>query len=192
MNLAAMWFYGVTKPTRMMEELSRKPAPSYGLLVVMIRFIVTALTSILALYLLKRLPFAPSYLSFLNVENYYRAELFFLPVWGFGIWILMSGVAHVVIRISGKESHFDSILNIVGMGMIIPMPFLWLWDWASIAVGQYQVFNQAVSHSFAQLWEASIQAFAFKKLIGLNTLFAFILAIIINIIYVLLANIFIR
>jgi hypothetical protein len=192
MNLAAMWFYGVSKPDRMLYALLTKPAPSYGLMLVSLRFIVTSLTSILSLYLLKRLPFAPSYLSFLSEENYYGAELFFLPVWGIGVWILMGGIAHVTIRISGKQSSVDSILNIIAMGMIVPMPFLWLWDWGSIAIGHYQVINQAVSHSVAQLWEATIQALAFRKLLRLKTSFAFTLAIIINIIYILMATIFIR
>lgn len=191
-NIAAMWFNGVTKPSRMIKELSGKPAPYYGLLLVLIRFIVTSLTSILALYLLKRLPFTSSNLAFLTVENYYRAELFFLPVWGVAIWILMGGIAHVIIRLIGKESNFDYILNIVGMGMIIPMPFLWLWDWASIALNQYQMINQAVSHSIAQVWEAGIQALGFKKLIGIGTPMAIGLAVLINVTYVLLATIFIR
>jgi hypothetical protein len=158
----------------------------------MLRFIVTSITSVLALYLLKRLPFAPSYLSFLPVENYYRAELFFLPVWGVGVWISMGGIAHVIIRMSGKQSNLDLILNIVAMGMIIPMPFLWLWDWSSIAIGHYHVVNQAISHSIAQLWEATIQALAFRKLLRLKTSFAFSLAIVINVVFVLMANIFIR
>jgi hypothetical protein len=192
MNLPSLWFSGVTNPGRMADELLKKPAPYYGFLLVMLRFIVTSLTSVLSLYLLKRLPFAPSYLSFLSVEDYYRAELFFLPLWGVGIWILMGGIAHVIIRLSGKQSSIDLILNIIAVGMIVPMPFLWLWDWGSIALGLYQVTNQAVSHSIAQLWEATVQALAFRKLLRLKTSFAFVLAIIINVVYVLLANIFIR
>lgn len=192
MNLPSLWFYGVTNPGRMADELSKKPAPYYGFLLVMLRFIITSTTSVLALYLLKRLPFAPSYLSFLSIENYYLAELFFLPVWGVGIWVLMGGIAHVIIRLSGKQSSIDLILNIIAMGMIIPMPLLWLWDWSSIAIGHYQVINQAVSHSIAQLWEATVQALAFRKLFRLKTPSAFALAIIINVVYVLLANVFIR
>ncbi len=66
----------------MTDELRAKPAPLYGFVMVLIRFVVTSLTSLLALYLLDRVPFAPSRLTFLRNENYYRAEIFFLPLWG--------------------------------------------------------------------------------------------------------------
>lgn len=192
MTFVKIWFLGLIKPARMVDELRDKPAPFWGLWAVLIRFVVTSLTSILALYLLGRLAFAPSRLTSLPIENYYKAEIFFLPVWGLGIWLLMGSVAHIAIRLSGRQSSFDSILNVIGMGMLTPMPVLWLFDWATIALGWYGLMTQAVSHSIVQLWEAGVEAVGFRRILGLRLPVAIMLAIAINVIYVLLAMIFIR
>ena len=82
-----------------------------------------ALLVTLPLCLLGRQPFAPSSLGFLATNSYYRAQVFFLPLFGLGIWLLMSALAHVAPRLMGKESHFDLVLNMIGMGMLDPMPF---------------------------------------------------------------------
>jgi len=191
-NFLHQWFLGIIKPTRMIDELRSKPAPFWGLWAVLIRFIITSLTTTLALYLLKRLPFSQSNLTFLSIEDYYLAEIFFLPLWGLGIWILMSSIAHLALRITHKQSNFDIILNIIGMGMLIPMPLLWLFDWIIIGLNLFTIIIAAVSHTIFQIWEASIQAIGFRKIFGLSTLGAVVLAIIINAIYILLAIIFIR
>ncbi len=54
------------------------------------------------------------------MKNYYLAEVFFLPIFGVTIWLLISALAHVGIRLAGKSSDFDRVLNIVGMGVLIP------------------------------------------------------------------------
>ncbi len=56
------------------------------------------------------------------------AQVFFLPIFGVTIWLLMSAFAHVALRLAGKSSDFDLVLNIVGMGMLIPMAVTWAWD----------------------------------------------------------------
>jgi hypothetical protein len=65
----------------MFDELRHKPAPFWGMWAVLILFIVTSLTTTLALSLLGLLPFAPSNLTFLPTEDYYKAEIFFLFPW---------------------------------------------------------------------------------------------------------------
>jgi hypothetical protein len=69
-----------------------------------------------------REPFTPSSLTFLPARNYYMAQVFFLPIFGVTVWLLVSSFAHVVLRVAGKASNFDLVLNIVGIGMLIPMP----------------------------------------------------------------------
>ncbi|MBM3240584.1 hypothetical protein FJZ31_30235 [Candidatus Poribacteria bacterium] len=124
MNFVQVWFLGIINPSRMFDELKSRPAPLWGFCAVLIRFVFTSLTTILALYLLGRVPFVPSNLAFLTTENYYSAEIFFLPIFGLVAWLLMSSSAHIVLRLAGKASDFDQILNIVGMGMLIPMPVM--------------------------------------------------------------------
>ena len=192
MTFLRIWLLGLTKPAHMFDKLKQKPAPFWGLWAVLIRFVVTSLTTTLALYLLGRLPFAPSRLTFLPIENYYRAEIFFLPIWGLGIWLLMASIAHVFIRLAGKRSNFDQILNVIGMGMLVPMPVVWLFDWTAIGFSFYTIMPMAISHSVFQLWEVGIEAIGFNKLLGLRLPIAVMLAIAINVVYVLLAMTFIR
>jgi hypothetical protein len=144
------------------------------------------------LYLLGRLPFAPSRLTFLPMEHYYRAEILFLPLWGLGIWLLMASLAHVFIRLTRKGSNFDQILNVIGMGMLVPMPAVWLFDWTAIGFSFYPMMPMAVSHSVFQLWEVGIEATGLSKLLGLRLPVAVMVAIAINVVYVLLAMTFIR
>ncbi len=104
----------------------------------------------------------------------------------------MGSITHIVIRLSGLQDSFDDILNIIGMGMLIPMPVLWLFDWATIALGWYGLVVQAASHSLVQIWEAGIETLGFRRILGLKVSAAVALAITINAVYILLAMVFIR
>jgi len=107
MSFVQVWFSGLINPSQAFEELKSKPAPMWGFWAVLIRFTTTSLTTILALYFLGRVPFAPSRLTFLTMENYYEAEIFFLPVFGLTIWLLGSAIVHVILRLAGKASDLD-------------------------------------------------------------------------------------
>jgi hypothetical protein len=176
----------------MFDELRQKPAPFWGLRAVLIRFVVTSLTTTLALHLLGGLPFAPSRLTFLPMEDYYRAQILFLPLWGLGIWLLMASMAHIFIRLAGKRSSFDQVLNVIGMGMLVPMPAVWLFDWTAIGFSFYTMMPMAISHSASRLWEVGIEATGLNKVLGLRLPIAVTVAMVINVVYVLLAMALIR
>lgn len=192
MNFVQVWLLGLINPSRSFEELKSKPAPMWGFWAVVIRFVVTSLTTILALHLLGRVPFASSRLTFLATKNYYSAEIFFLPIFGLAIWLLGSAIIHVALRLARKVSDFDQILNIVGMGMLIPMPVVWLWDWTMIALNWYQMTLMAISHSIFALWGVILYSVGFKRILGLRTFLAIGLALAITVVYISLAMIFIR
>ena len=192
MRIFRLWIDGITRPSHMAARLSDTIKPNIGLEAVLISFTFTSITSILALYLLGREPFVPSELVLLPTEKYYFAEMFFLPVWGLMIWMLMSTVAYFIMRFTNTIRDFDMILNIVGMGMLIPMPFLWLWDWTAIALDIYTVTNQAITHSVAQTWEAAIQAFCFVKILKVHPVLSILLAILINALFIVIAMHLIR
>jgi hypothetical protein len=172
-----VWVYGFASPSRMFEELQRKPAPFWGFQAILIRFVVTSLTTTLALYLLDHVPFWPSYLTFLRTENYYAALIFFFPMFGLAAWLLMSAIVHIVLRLTGKASDFDMILNIVGMGMLVP-------NAGRVVVG--------LDDAIAQLWEAIVESVGFKVMLGLRTSLAVVLALTINCVYILLGAMFAR
>ncbi len=192
MDFVRIWLSGLVRPSRAFDELKTKRAPLWGLLAVLIRFIITSLTTILALYLLGREPFTPSHLTFLTTDNYYAAEIVFLPVFGLAMWLLGSAVVHVILRLAGRQSDFDQILNIIGLGMLIPMPIVWLWDWTMIALNWYQMTVMAVSHSFFALWGVIVHSIGFKRILGLQTLTGVGLALVIPAVYIPLAMIFVR
>jgi hypothetical protein len=192
MSFVQVWLSGLINPVRSLDELKGKPAPQWGLLAVLIRFIPTSLIVTLPLFLLGREPFYSSSLTFLATNNYYMAQVFFLPIFGLTIWLLMSACAHVVMRLAGKGSDFDLVLNIVGMGMLIPIPVVWVWDVTMIALNLYLLPVMAISHTLFQLWEASIEAVGFIKILRLRVVPAVFLSLIINAIYIALAAVFIR
>jgi hypothetical protein len=192
MRLFRLWIDGIAGPPKMTASLSDAPAPALGLAAVLIRFVATSLTSILPLYLLAMLPFVPSELTMLPTERYYLAEVFFLPLWGLAIWILMGSFVYLSLRFSIVKSEYDKILNIIGIGMLVPMPLLWIWDWTAIALNIYTVTNQAITHSIAQVWEATIQTICYVKLLKVRLLFAIVLAVLTNALYIVLAMHFIR
>lgn len=192
MHLFRLWIDGIAGPSKLATALSNAPGPGVGLAAVWVRFAGTSLTSILSLYLLGRLPFVPSELTMLPTERYYLAEMFFLPLWGLAIWMLMGSVVYLSLRFTRTKGDYDKILNIVGMGMLVPMPLLWLWDWTAIALNIYTVTNQAITHSIAQTWEATVQAVCYAKVLKVSVPVAAALAIVTNAGYVLLAMHFIR
>ena len=192
MNFVQVWLSGLINPIRSLDQLKGKPAPQWGLLAVLTRFIPTSLIVTFPLFLLGREPFSPSYLTFLATSNYYVAQVFFLPIFGVMIWLLMSASVHVVLRLAGKGSDFDLVLNIVGMGMLIPIPVVWAWDVTMIALNLYIVPVMAISHTLFQLWEASIEAVGFVRLLRLRIVPAIGIALIINALYIAFAMIFIR
>ena len=78
------------------------------------------------------------------------------------------------------------------MGMLIPMPAVWLWDWTTIALDWYKTTVMAASHAAFALWGAMLYAIGFKKVLGLRTSLAGGLAAAITGLYIGLAVIFVR
>jgi hypothetical protein len=192
MSFVQLWLQGIVRPTRAFDQLKGMPAPHWGLAAVLIRFVVTALTTTLALLLLGREPFWPSYLTFLPPERYYAVLVFAFPIFGLVAWLLMGSIAHLALRLAGRQSDVDQILNIAGMAMLIPMPVLWLWDWAMIALDAYQVATMAPSHALVQVWEAALGAVGFRRILGLGPGTAIALAVAINLVFILMGSLFSR
>ena len=168
MSFIQVWLLGIVNPSRAFDELRTKPAPAWGLWAVLLRFIPTALTSTLALHLLGRTPFAPSYLTFLSTEDYYGAEIFFLPVFGLAAWLLGSAVVHLCLRLVGRPSSFDWVLNVIGFGLLIVMPVVWFLDWLSIALNLYGAGVIPVIHALVSLWEVALIGVGLSKMEGLH------------------------
>jgi hypothetical protein len=188
-----IWIQGLYNPPGAFKRLQPKPAPYWGLWAVLLRFGVTAITSILALALLERKPFYPSSLTFLSTEQYYGAEIFFLPLFGLACWLLSGALVHLILRGMAKESDFDWILNVIGFGLLIPMPFTWLVDWISIGLDVYGRGFTPVIHALISLWEIGLITVGLAKMEEAGPWVYLLLAALVKIgVYIPLAAIFIR
>jgi hypothetical protein len=188
-----VWFLAIPKPLSVFSRLEEKPAPMWGFISILVRFVGTSLTSILALYLLKFDPFVPSYLTFLNEENYYQAEIFFLPIFGLGAWLLSSALVHLILRVSGRESDIDWIMNVIGFSLLVVMPVVWLLDWSGIGFGFYGANFTIPIHACVSIWEVALMAIGFKRMGNLSWVGASVLGMIVKAgIYIPLAAVFIR
>ena len=188
-----IWFQGLYNPPRAFRRLQPKPAPYWGLWAILIRFTVTAFTSILALRLLGRTPFHPSYLTFLSAERYYTAEIFFLPLFGLACWLLSGALVHLILRGMGTRSDIDWILNVIGFGLLIPMPITWLLDWTSIALDLYGAGITPVLHSLISLWEIALIAVGFSRMEETRNWAYVLLAVLVKVgVYIPLAALLIR
>jgi hypothetical protein len=169
------------------------PAPHWGLYSTLIRFIGTAFTSILALHLLNKRPFVPPALSLLDAEQYYQAEVFFLPIFGIAAWLLSSAFIHLILKLTRKESDIDWIMNVIGFSLLVVMPIVWLVDWVTIALGLYGADFTIPLHTAVSIWEIALMAVGFKKINHVSWFYAITLGIIVKGgVYIPLAVIFIR
>jgi hypothetical protein len=170
MNLLELWWTGVLRPGRAFEALRARPAPAWGFRVVLVFNLIISFTTILALLLLGRLPSRPVAVTFIAPEDYYRAEIFFLPVLRLAVWLLGAAVVHLGLRLAGRGSDFDRILNIEGLGYLVVMPFILLSDWIAIALGAYQPAVLTIGHGgVALLWGILLSVCGLRTLLGVRT-----------------------
>jgi hypothetical protein len=187
------WSLAIPKPLKAFSILEKEPAPLWGFVSILIRFIGTSLTSILGLYLIDFQPFVSPFLSFLNESDYYQAEIFFLPVFGIAAWLLSSALVHLILRISGRESAIDWIMNVIGFSLLVVMPVVWLLDWAGIVFGFYGADFTIPIHALVSIWEVALMAIGFTRMDGIGWVGAAVLGLIVKAgVFIPLAAIFIR
>jgi hypothetical protein len=188
-----LWFLAIYRPGRAFDRLVETPAPHWGLYSTLVRFVGTALTSILALYLLHRQPFVPSYLTFLDEAEYYKAEVFFLPLFGIAAWLLASAVVHLILRLFRIDSNIDWIMNVVGFSLLVVMPIVWLVDWITMAVGVYGADSTIPIHAAVSIWEIALMAVGFRQIDRLPWWAAALLGLVVKGgVYIPLAAMFVR
>jgi hypothetical protein len=73
-----------------------------------------------------------------------------------GQWLLMSATVHGLLRLTGERSDLSRVLDVIGVGMLIPMPALWLCDAALIAADRFRLPELAVVNPAVQLWETAL------------------------------------
>ena len=155
------------------------------------RFTVQDLVQTLPLALLGRRPFSPAKLP-IRPEHHYRAQLVFLPVFGMGQWLLMGAAAHGLLRLAGERSDLSRVLDVIGTGMLIPMPPMWLCDVALIAADRFRLPELAVVNPTIQLWETVLFCTGLHTVLGVPWRRAVPAGLAASTVYVLGASSFLR
>ena len=138
-----------------MRSLPGAGGPRVGLAAVLTRFAVQDLSQTLPLALLGRRPFMPARVP-VRPEHHYRAQVAFLPAFGVAEWLLMSGAAHAVLRLTGQQSDVRRVMDVIGVGMLVPMPPLWLGDAVLIAVDRFRMPALGFLNVPVQVWETAL------------------------------------
>jgi len=119
----------------MMEQLRSKRAPHWGFYGQLLRAAMDALLLYLPRALMGLVPPTPSYITALPTEQYYWYLVWLAPLVLAAEWLLGSAFIHLVLRLSGRRSDFDQLLNIGGMVALVVGAFILVWDWVWFTVG---------------------------------------------------------
>lgn len=142
-------------PASLMRSLPEEGPPLLGGAAVLTRFVVTDLVETIPQAVQGRVPFYPTKLS-IPPEHHYQAQSLYLPVFGVAQWLIMGGVAHGLLRLTGQRTQFSRVLDVIGTGMLLPMPALWVSDSLMLATGKYRLPGLAIAHAAVQMWEATV------------------------------------
>lgn len=166
MSFFRVWSLGYYNPAKMIEELRSKPAPQWGFYGQFLRAALDSLLLYLPVALMGRQPPTPSFIPIIPTEQYYGHLIWLSPLVLGAEWLLTSAFIHVVVRLTGRRSDFDQVLNIGGMAAIIVGAFLLVWDWAWFALGGMNQYFLGISHLAISLWAVAIEALGLKRILG--------------------------
>jgi len=166
MSFIRLWFTGYYNPAKMIEELRSKPAPHWGFYGQFLRAAMDSLLLYLPVALMGRVPPMPSNISALPTDQYYWHLVWLSPLVLAAEWLLASAFVHLVLRLSGRRSDFDQVLNIGGMSVLVVGAFILLWDWAWITMGGLDQYSLGFTHLAISLWGLAIGTVGLKRILG--------------------------
>ena len=167
MTFIQLWSTGYFHPGKFIDELKTKPAPYWGFYAQLLRALLDSLLLYLPVTLLGRVPPTPSYLSFIPTERYYAALIWLGPPVLIAELLMGVSFLHLALRLMGRASDFDQILNIVGMAALIVGAVLIPWDWAWSAIGGVDQYFLGISHLILSLWATLITVIGLKRILGI-------------------------
>jgi hypothetical protein len=165
MGFLRTWLVGYYSPARVVEGLTEAPAPQWGVYGQVLRGLLDGLLLYLPLALLGRQPSTPPYLSVFRAEGYYGTLVWLAPPFLVGQWLFLSALVHVLLRLLGRPSDLDQILNITGMAALIVGAFLVVWDWVWIVAGWHSEVLLGLSHMVLVIWAAVITVLGLKRIL---------------------------
>lgn len=184
MSFFRVWLLGYTHPARFIEELGTKPAPHWGVYGQLVRALGVSLLFYLPLAFLGQVPSAPSAIAFLPTDTYFAASIVLAPLFIIAQWLLLSVVVHVILRLMGRPSDIDQILNITGMVALVVGAVLILWDWLWLFLEWQNLVLLGVSHLIIVIWALGITVLGFKRILDVPVW----LGVLLNLLWVLLGE----
>ncbi len=179
MNYFQLYVTAVLHPARAFDEIRSRPAPLWAFKVLLFFNLLISATSTLARYLLRQDVLMPSALTFLPDENYLLAQIFFLPIVRMAAWLLNAAVVHLSLRLAGKPSNMDQILNIAGVIYLVVMPYTFLVDWTLIALNAFDSQIVVGLHGVVDLvWSLALGVIGLRRLLGIETKLALTVSLI--------------
>jgi hypothetical protein len=165
-SFTGLWWMGYLHPLRVGEALADKPAPFWGLAAQLLRVLMNSLLVYLPLTILGEVPNTPSSLSFIPTEQYYAVSVGMAPLFILGQWLLLSAIMHVTLRLLGRSSDLDQILNLTGMAALIIGAFIVVWDWLWFLLGWHNDLALGISHLVIDIWAIAITVAGLRTLLG--------------------------
>jgi len=166
-SFLGVWLSGYTNPKRFVDELREKPAPQWGIYGQLLRAGLDSLLIYLPVTVMGRVPPTPSYLSFISTERYYAALIVLTPLVLMFQTLVGASFLHVALRLSGRASDFDQIVNLLGMAALVVGAVLIPWDWFWFAVGGVDQYFLGFSHLVISLWAALLIVLGLKRTLGI-------------------------
>ena len=114
-----------------------------------------------------RIPWPAPYLTFIPPERYYSALLWLTPLVFTAEWLLGAGAMHTILRLLGRPSDMDVILNLTGMATLVVGAFIVVWDWLTQVLGGLDPNTLGITHLVIDLWWWVLVVTGFKRLMGL-------------------------
>jgi hypothetical protein len=174
------WFVGYYSPARVVEGLASAPAPQWGVCAQVLRALLDGLVLYLPLAILGRQPSTPPYLNLFPAEGYYGTLAWLAPPFLVAQWLFLSALLHVLLRLLGRHSDLDQILNITGMAALIVGAFLVAWDWVWILAGWHDEVLLGLSHMVLVIWAAVITVLGLKRILDVPVW----LGVVLNVVWV--------
>jgi len=177
MNFIKLWLTGYVRPVGFIDELKSKQAPHWGFYAQLLRAAFDSFLVYLPVALMGRVPPTPSYISFVPTERYYAALIVLAPVVLIAELLIGTSFLHVAIRLSGRPSDFDQILNIVGMAALIVGAILIPWDWIWYAIGGVDQYFLGISHLVISLWATLLTVLGLNRILNVPVSLAILLSV---------------
>ena len=193
MDFLRIWLLGLCRPSKAIDLLAGRHTPQYGLFAMLLRGGLVSLLWYLPAALSGRLPLPLPYLTIVSPGRYFAFLVWMFPLFVLGTWLMGGALTHLLLRLSGRQSDIDLILNIGGMGGLVGTMPLLVFDWANLLLGlPTPVVLWGLIHLLIDGWYIVFTVTGFRKLLGLPLWLALVLVGISFVIDVPLAALFLR